>query len=58
MGLIIKRDYCRLHDRFTINSMYDLRMSEAARPLYEKVKTFIAEEIEPKTAEFFRLGGT
>ena len=36
--------------------MYDLRMSEAARPLYEKVKTFIAEEIEPKTAEFFRLG--
>ena len=35
--------------------MYDLRMSEAARPLYEKVKAFIAEEIEPKTAEFFRL---
>ena len=36
--------------------MFDLRMSEAARPLYEKVKKFIAEEIEPNTAEFFRLG--
>ncbi len=36
--------------------MYDLRMSEAARPLYEKVKKFIAEEIEPNTAEYFRLG--
>ncbi|MEO6653525.1 MAG: acyl-CoA dehydrogenase family protein [Ilumatobacteraceae bacterium] len=36
--------------------MYDLRMSEGARPLFEKVKQFIAEEIEPHTAEYFRLG--
>ncbi|MDW3216018.1 MAG: acyl-CoA dehydrogenase family protein [Ilumatobacteraceae bacterium] len=36
--------------------MFDLRMSDDARPLYEKVKKFIAEEIEPNTAEFFRLG--
>jgi len=36
--------------------MYDLRMSEKVRPLYEAVKKFIAEEIEPKTEEFFRLG--
>ncbi len=36
--------------------MFDLRMSEQARPLYENVKKFIAEEIEPNTAEFFRLG--
>ncbi len=36
--------------------MFDLRMSEEARPLYDKVKKFIAEEIEPNTAEFFRLG--
>jgi acyl-CoA dehydrogenase len=36
--------------------MFDLRMSEAARPLYERVKHFIAEEVEPNTAEFFRLG--
>ena len=36
--------------------MFDLRMSEAARPLYEAVKRFIAEEVEPKTEEYFRLG--
>ena len=36
--------------------MYDLRMSDAARPLYEKVKKFIADEVEPITEEFFRLG--
>jgi len=27
--------------------MYDLRMSEAARPLFDAVVTFIAEEVEP-----------
>ena len=31
-------------------------MSEKVRPLYEAVKKFIAEEIEPKTEEFHRLG--
>jgi len=36
--------------------MFDLRMSEGARPLYEKVKAFIADEVEPITAEFFALG--
>ncbi len=36
--------------------MYDLRMSDKAKPLYEAVKKFIAEEVEPNTAEFFRLG--
>jgi acyl-CoA dehydrogenase len=36
--------------------MYDLRMSDKAVPLYEAVKRFIAEEIEPNTEEFFRLG--
>ena len=36
--------------------MYDLRMSDKAKPLYEAVKKFIAEEVEPHTAEFFRLG--
>lgn len=40
----------------TTPEMFDLRMSEKARPLYEAVKEFIAEEIEPHTAEFFRLG--
>ena len=36
--------------------MYDLRMSEAARPLFEAVKAFIADEVEPHTHEFFHLG--
>ncbi len=36
--------------------MYDLRMSEGVRPLYEAVKRFIAEEVEPKTEEFFQRG--
>ncbi len=40
----------------TTPDMFDLRMSEAARPLYERVLDFIATEIEPKTDEFFRLG--
>ncbi|CAN5556337.1 acyl-CoA dehydrogenase family protein [soil metagenome] len=34
----------------------DLRMSEQVRPLYEAVKAFIADEVEPITAEFYRLG--
>src|SRR5215207_1636833 len=35
---------------------FDLRMSEGARPLYEAVKTFIHEEVDPITEEFYRLG--
>jgi acyl-CoA dehydrogenase len=36
--------------------MFDLRMSEGAKPLYEQVKAFIADEVEPVTAKFFALG--
>ena len=36
--------------------MYDLRMSEKSRPLFEAVKSFIADEVEPHTARFFQLG--
>src|SRR6187399_3051394 len=36
--------------------MFDLRMSESVRPLHDAVKKFIAEEVEPITAEYFRLG--
>jgi acyl-CoA dehydrogenase len=36
--------------------MYDLSMSEGVVPLYEAVKNFIANEIDPITAEFHRLG--
>ena len=40
----------------TTDEMFDLRMSDAAKPLFEAVKKFIAEEVEPNTVEFFRLG--
>jgi acyl-CoA dehydrogenase len=36
--------------------LFNLGMSEAARPLLEAVKTFIAEEVEPMSVEFFELG--
>ncbi len=36
--------------------MFDLRMSEGAKPLFEKVKAFIREEVAPITLEFFQLG--
>ena len=34
----------------------DLRMSEKVRPLYEAVKAFIRDEVDPITEEFYRLG--
>lgn len=36
--------------------LFNLGISEKARPLLEKVKTFIAEEVEPLEAKFFPLG--
>jgi acyl-CoA dehydrogenase len=36
--------------------LYNLAMSAEARPLLDKVKAFIATEVEPITAEYFRLG--
>ena len=36
--------------------MFDLRMSERVRPLYDRVVEFIRTEVEPNTTEFFRLG--
>ncbi len=40
----------------TTEEMFDLRMSKDAKPLYEKVKAFIKEEVEPITLEFHQLG--
>ncbi len=40
----------------TTDEMFDLRMSEGAKPLFEQVKTFIEKEVDPVTAEFFELG--
>ncbi len=34
----------------------DLRMSEEVRPLYDAVKAFIRDEVDPITEEFYRLG--
>lgn len=36
----------------------DLRMSESARELYEKVRKFIAHEIDPITERFYELGAS
>jgi len=38
------------------DEMFDLRMSEGAKPLFEQVKAFVREQVEPVTIEFFRLG--
>ena len=38
------------------DEMFDLRMSEGAKSLFEKVKAFIKEEVEPITLEFHQLG--
>jgi acyl-CoA dehydrogenase len=40
----------------TTEEMFDLRMSEGARPLFDRVKTFIEKEVRPITVEFFALG--
>ena len=40
----------------TQNELNDLRMSDAAVPLYEHVKTFIRDVVNPMSEEFHRLG--
>lgn len=40
----------------TTEEMFDLRMSPKAKVLFERVKVFIAEEVEPITEEFHALG--
>ena len=36
--------------------MYDLRMSEASRPLFDAVTKFVREEIDPVTQKYHQLG--
>ncbi len=38
------------------DELFDLRMSEGAKPLYEKVKKFIEDEVNPVVHEFYVLG--
>ena len=40
----------------TTEEMFDLRMSEGAKPLCEKVKAIIKQEVDPITLEFHQLG--
>jgi len=40
----------------TTDEMFDLRMSEGAKALQEKVKNFVSQEVEPITLEFYQLG--
>lgn len=36
--------------------MFDLRMSEEARPLFDQVKAFMKDEVDPVTRKFHELG--
>ena len=45
-----------MHSGVATDDALNLSMSEHAVPLYEAVKTFIANEVEPITEEYFRLG--
>ncbi|QXC63604.1 acyl-CoA dehydrogenase family protein [Aquihabitans sp. G128] len=45
-----------MHSGSPTDDALNLAMSQGALPLYEAVKAFIADEVEPITAEFFRLG--
>src|SRR5260221_8137657 len=38
------------------DELNDLRMSEQVRPLYDHVRQFIRDTVEPMSAEFYRLG--
>ena len=45
-----------MHSGITTDDAMNLAMSEHAVPLYEAVKAFIKNEIDPITEEYFRLG--
>ena len=45
-----------LHIEDPTDPSLDLTMSEGARPIYDRVRAFIASEVEPVTMEFHRLG--
>jgi acyl-CoA dehydrogenase len=38
------------------DELFDLRMSEAAKPLFARVKAFVRDEVDPVTQRFFQLG--
>ena len=38
------------------DDLFDLRMSDDARPLYDHVKKFIADVVDPMSVKFHELG--
>src|SRR6476620_8365681 len=55
----MKHAYVPRTTSYTLNpedELNDLRMSEKVRPLYDHVKQFIRETVEPMSVEFYRLG--
>ncbi|MEY2642005.1 MAG: hypothetical protein RLZZ368_652, partial [Actinomycetota bacterium] len=45
-----------MHSGIATDDAMNLAMSAKVVPLYEAVVKFINEEVEPVTAEFYRLG--
>ena len=55
----MKHVYVPRTTTYTLNpedELNDLRMSEQVRPLYDHVRKFIRETVEPMSAEFYRHG--
>src|SRR6266849_4915298 len=55
----MKHAYVPRTTNYTLNpgdDLNDLRMSDQVRPLYDHVRKFIRETVEPMSVEFFRLG--
>src|SRR5258707_6175667 len=55
----MKHAYIPRMTTYTLNpedELNDLRMSEQVRPLYDHVKKFIRETVEPMSVEFYRHG--
>jgi acyl-CoA dehydrogenase len=55
----MKHDYVPRMTSYTLNpedELNDLRMSDRVRPLYDHVRKFIRETVEPMSVEFYRHG--
>src|SRR5205814_5900494 len=55
----MKHAYVPRTTNYTLNpgdDLNDLRMSDQVRPLYDHVRKFIRETVEPMSVEFYRLG--
>ena len=55
----MKHAYVPRMTSYTLNpedELNDLRMSERVRPLYDHVRQFIRDTVDPMSAEFYRLG--